>query len=104
MIEYTVRFRREALQQLADLRDYIARATSLDRAIRFVDEIVAHCEQLAVFPLRGTARDDIRPGLRTTGFRRRVVIAYAVLDEKITIVGIFYGGRDYESILSKPQT
>jgi len=101
MTRHTVTFRREALQQLADLHDYIATASSADRANQFTEAIVAHCEQLAVFPLRGTARDDIRPGLRTTGFRRRVVIAYAVLDETVTVIGVFYGGRDYESILSE---
>lgn len=45
------------------------------------------------------ARDDIRPGLRATGFRRRAVIAFAVTDEVIEILGIYYGGRDYESLL-----
>ena len=57
------------------------------------------CEDLATFPLRGTARDDIRPGLRTIGFRRRGVIAFVVWDDVVVIVGVFYGGRDYEQVL-----
>lgn len=46
-------------------------------------------------------RDDIRPGLRTVGYKKRVVIAFAVLDGTVAIIGIFYGGRDYEIILAE---
>ncbi len=53
-----------------------------------------------MFPHRGKPRDDIRPGLRTVGFRRRVVVAFAVLDRDVVIVGVFYGGRDYTAVLS----
>jgi toxin ParE1/3/4 len=55
---------------------------------------------LTAFPHRGRTRDDLRPGLRTIGFRRRVVIAFAVFEDAVTVVGIFYGGRDYEAILT----
>jgi plasmid stabilization system protein ParE len=43
--------------------------------------------------------DHLRLGLRTIGFRKRVVVAYAVLDETIAIIGILYGGRDHDRIL-----
>jgi plasmid stabilization system protein ParE len=49
------------------------------------------------------ARDDLRPGLRTIGYRKRVVIAYAILNETVAIIGIFYGGRDHEQMLRDPQ-
>lgn len=39
-------------------------------------------------------------GLRTIGYKKRVVIAYAVLNETVAIVGIFYGGRDHEHLLT----
>lgn len=29
------------------------------------------------------------------------MIAFAVLEEVVAIIGIFYGGRDYESILAE---
>lgn len=61
---------------------------------------MAYCEELAAFPHRGRPRDDIRTGPRTIGFRRRVVIAFAVLGQAVVIVGIFYGGCDYEAPLS----
>ena len=36
-------------------------------------------------------------GLRTIGFRRHVTIAFTVEADAVTIIGIFYGGQDYES-------
>lgn len=92
-------FRREALEHLEELYDFIVGAGSPDNAAGFTESIVSFCERLADFPHRGTARDDLRPGLRMIGYRKRVVIAYAVIDETAAIVGIFYGGRDHEEFL-----
>lgn len=92
-------FRREALAQLDELYDFVAVAGSPMAATNLVDAIVAFCEDLAPFPLRGIARDDIRPGLRTIGFRRRAVVAFVVRDDAVVVLGVFYGGRDYEPIL-----
>jgi toxin ParE1/3/4 len=38
--------------------------------------------------------DDIRPGLRTLGYRRRATIAFHVEADQVTIVRIFHHGRD----------
>ena len=92
-------FRREALAQLDELYDFVAAAGSPLAAADLVDAIVTFCEDLAPFPLRGTARDDIRPGLRTIGFRRRAVVAFVVRADAVVILGVFYGGRDYEPVL-----
>lgn len=43
----------------------------------------------------------MRPGLRVTGDKRRALIAYAVDAEVLSIVGIFYGGQDYETLLQE---
>jgi toxin ParE1/3/4 len=64
--------------------------------------VVTTCEGLALFPMRGVPRDDIRPGLRVTHHKGRTLIAYAV-DEgtrTVSVLGIFYGGQDYEAALS----
>lgn len=64
--------------------------------------VVETCEGLALFPLRGVPREDIRPGLRVTHHKGRTLIAYAV-DESariVSIVGVFYGGQDHEGALS----
>lgn len=37
--------------------------------------------------------------MRTTVYRRRVVIAYSVEAKTVTILGIFYGGQDFEAAL-----
>ncbi len=64
--------------------------------------MVATCEGLALFPLRGVPREDIRPGLRVTHHKGRTLIAYAVDNDTrtVSVLGIFYGGQDYEAALS----
>jgi toxin ParE1/3/4 len=47
-------------------------------------------------------RDDILPGLRITHFRKKTVIAFLVLKNRVEILGIFHGGRDYAAILRQP--
>lgn len=100
MTHYRVVFRPEALAQLEELYDFIAHAGSPGNAASFTEAIVSFCESLANFPYRGVSREDLRPGLRTIGYRKRVVIAYAVLNETVAIVGIFFGGRDHEHALT----
>ena len=55
-----------------------------------------------MFPCRGIRRDDIRPGLRITNYKKRVVIAFDVdVDAAlVSILGVFYGGQDYEVALN----
>ena len=59
----------------------------------------ARGQLVADFPLIGLAKDDPRPGLRTVGFRRRAVIAFAVHESAVEIHGVYYGGRDYEALI-----
>lgn len=92
---HRVVFTPEAESQLLTLYRYLAAVASPDIARRFTEGIVDHCTSLAAFPLRGTPRDDIRPGLRTTPYRRRVTIAHAVSGEEVAILGIFYAGQDF---------
>ncbi len=44
-------------------------------------------------------RDDIRPGLRITHYRKRTVIAFEVNADQVAIIGVFHGGQDYEAAL-----
>ncbi|HEX6017345.1 MAG TPA: type II toxin-antitoxin system RelE/ParE family toxin [Burkholderiaceae bacterium] len=101
MNTYTVAFAPEAEDDLVELFEYIAGHGSPEVAARYTDAIVAYCEGLATFPHRGTKRDDIRPGLRITNYRGRAVIAFNVDDgaETVYVLGVYYGGRDYESEL-----
>jgi toxin ParE1/3/4 len=98
-MRYTIIFTPEAQEQLIELYQYIAAAASPDIAERYVNSIVAYCESLQSFPHRGFCRDDIRRGLRITNYKKRTVIAYAVETDLVSIIGIFYGGQDYEITL-----
>jgi len=96
---YTVVFAPEAEEQLAALYCHIADHASRDVAFRYTNAIVEYCEGMDHVPLRGTRRDDIRSGLRITHYKGRTVIAFAVDAERVSIVGVFYGGQDYETAL-----
>ena len=95
-MSYTVVFTPEAEAQLTELYGYIDAEASPEIAARFTDGIVTYCESLSTFPNRGNRRDDIRPGLRVTSYRKRVAIAFNVDEERVNIIGVFYGGQDYE--------
>lgn len=87
----------EAEAQLLKLYLNIAAAASPQIAADYTDAILQQCESLRTFPKRGALRDDIRPGLRVFGFRRRVSIAFEVTDEVVTVLGVFYGGQNFEA-------
>jgi plasmid stabilization system protein ParE len=96
---YSVVFAPEAEDDLVELFEFIVAQGSPAAAARYTDAIVAYCEGLGRFAHRGTKRDDIRPGLRITNYRRRAVIAFSI-DEStgtVAILGVYYAGRDYES-------
>ena len=93
----------EAERQLNELDDWITNAASADIARRFVSAILDHIDGILLFPLAGRARDDVRPGMRTSTFRKRTLVAYEV-DESagelvVNILGVFHGGQDWESAL-----
>lgn len=71
MRERKVVFSPEARDDLLDLYDWIAEAATPDTALSYVERIEAFCRRLSLAPMRGHARDDIRPGLRIVGFERR---------------------------------
>lgn len=99
---YTVALSPKARDQLIALNAYIAEAASPSVADHYTDAIAAFCFSLATFPERGMRRDDIRPGVRVTNYRRRAVVAFAVDTDaqQVTVLGVFYGGQDYETALS----
>ena len=99
MESYRVIFSPEAEAQLVAIYRWIAERATPTIAEGFTGAIIDYCEKLGSFPERGTRRDDLRPGLRTIGFRHRVTIAFAVEAETVTIIGVFYGGQDFEAAL-----
>jgi toxin ParE1/3/4 len=89
----------EARDQLDTLHAYISDAADAEIASRFIDGILNYIATLGDFPKRGTPRDDLRRGLRTVAWRGRVTIAFVVGASEVVVVGIFYGGRDFETLL-----
>jgi toxin ParE1/3/4 len=97
-----VSFSPQASTDLFEIYDYIAPRGGAERALAYVQRIQAACLNLASFPARGTRRDDIRPGLRVTGFEGRVTIAFHVGAERVVIVRILYAGRDLSGAFDEP--
>lgn len=102
-----VRFTPEAERHLHELDDWIASKATADVARRFLSAILDHIDGILVFPGGGRSRDDIRPGMRTTTYKKRTLIAYEV-DESadefvVNVLGVFHGGQDWEAALSADQ-
>lgn len=98
-MQYSVVFTPEAEEQLVTIYRYIANAASPKTAELYTNAIINYCEGLAIFPQRSVRRDEIRPGLLVTNYKKRTVIAYAVNDDVVSIIGVFYGGQDYQVAL-----
>ena len=91
-------FRPAAEADLNALFDYLARDAMAPTAGEYVRRVHAACVALEMFPHRGAPREDLGPGVRLLGFERRMAIAYCV-GQEVEVLGIFYGGRDFETIL-----
>jgi len=102
-VAYRLVITRGARAQLDAIYDYIAGAASPDIAQRFTNGVVDRLTALSDFPRIGTPRDDLRPGLRTLGYCRRVTIALIVEDRTVVVIGFYYGGQDFEALLRDEQ-
>lgn len=101
MASYRVTFSRHTLTDLASIRTHIALARTAAFADTFVDRIVSYCESFGELPHRGTQRDEIRPGVRTVGWRRTVTVAFRIDEttKEVLILGALYRGRDVARVL-----
>ncbi len=100
---YRVDFSPESERHFRKLHRWIRKQASMEIADNYTAAIARFCEDLHTFPHRGTKREDLRPGLRTMGFRYRVSVAFSVSDKEqlVSILGIFYGGRSLEKAFAK---
>lgn len=99
-----VDYSQRATAQLDVLYLQIAVAASPAIADRYLGGLLDFCDGLTLFPHRGNLRDDIRPGLRITNYRKRTVIAFTVQEAHVVILGVYHGGQDYEDSLRSPHS
>ncbi|MGJ8629117.1 MAG: type II toxin-antitoxin system RelE/ParE family toxin [Sulfitobacter sp.] len=90
----------EARRDLFAIYDWIAKAGAPDTAMAYVERIETACKSLDVASERGTERSDVRQGLRVIGFERSATIAFMVEEERVVILRIFSGGRNWSDDLN----
>jgi toxin ParE1/3/4 len=89
-------FAESARADLDDIFAWIADHAGLEVALAYTGRIEHFCREMTPFPQRGTARNDLRLGLRTVGFERRATIAFTVKGEDVIILRILYAGRSLD--------
>jgi plasmid stabilization system protein ParE len=90
-----VRWSARADEDLLALFLWLTDESGADFALAYAESIRAHMESFRTFPERGTPRDDLSPGLRTTVYRRRTVIAYRLAEGELEVVRLHHAGRDW---------
>jgi toxin ParE1/3/4 len=96
---YRVIFSPKAEAQLVKLHRDIGARSAPSIGERYTAAIVKYCLAFSTFPHRGTRHDDIRAGIRIVGYRKRATIAFEVTNDTVNILGVYYGGQDYEADL-----
>jgi toxin ParE1/3/4 len=92
-----------AREDIKSLHGYIAESSGgAKTADGYIARILDSLDKLLDFPELGRPRDDLRKNLRTIGFERRAIIVYLVKADEVEIVRVFYGGRNFETLLMRP--
>ncbi len=98
-MSHRVIFSPKAETQLVKLHRDIGERSTPATGEQYAAAIIRYCLGFSTFPQRGTRRDDIRAGLRTIGYRHSATIAFEVTRDTVNILGVYYGGQDYEADL-----
>ncbi|WP_439500272.1 type II toxin-antitoxin system RelE/ParE family toxin [Bosea sp. (in: a-proteobacteria)] len=99
MRQFRVLLAPEAQDDLDSLFAYVAERSGKNTARGFIDALKDYCLGLSHAPERGTRRDDLAPGLRLLGYRRRATIAFLTTNEEVVVLRILYRGRDVDALL-----
>lgn len=73
---------------------YLIEADSPVAAARFVHSIERRIEMLSHFPESGHPRPDLGTGIRGLAFDRKVLVIYRPEPAVVSILRVFYGGKD----------
>ncbi len=106
MKTYEVYLMPDAIKDLEHIYEYISTESGFpERAWAFIEKLRLKCQKLETAPLRGQQRNDLMKGLRIYPLNKKTVVAFVVDEEQqaVRIMNIFYGGRDYETIMSAPR-
>jgi toxin ParE1/3/4 len=93
----------ESRQDIDRIFLWIARKASAATAFRYINKLQDKVETFQHASERGVRRDDLEPGLRVAALADRTVMAFKVVDDKVLVGRIFYGGQDWEAALRAPQ-
>jgi toxin ParE1/3/4 len=101
MRRLSVLLRPEARADLEDIFDGVLKVSQNRVVARsFVSRILQRCRHIGDVPHGGRPRDDLSAGMRAVPFEHSAVITYVVTD-KVEILNIFHGGRDYDAFYLK---
>jgi len=96
-----VLFAPEAMRDLEAINILISEGGGAGRAQNYLARLEDYCLGFDLAAERGTARDDIRSGLRITSFDRRITLAFKVTAEEVVFLRLFYAGADWQSWLAE---
>ncbi len=102
MDTYRVYLMPDAIKDLEDIYLYIFEQSGFpDWAWNYMERLGSKCKELETFPIRGQLRNDLMDGLRIYPLDNKAVAAFLVNEADLTvqILNVFYGGRDYETLL-----
>jgi len=85
--------------KLAEQQDYLSWRAGEAIATQYIDGILGYLAGLETFPRRGHRRDDLLPGLMVIGYGKSANIAVVIEGAHCYVVGLFFGGEDYEESL-----
>lgn len=96
---YDVQLSTLAIEDLIGLHHWVSTQADIATADGYLARIEERIAALTNFPHRGSPRDDLVVGLRTLSFERRLLIAYKVEGDTVTVLRIINALRDLAPIL-----
>lgn len=89
----------EARDDLIRLYEWIAQEAGPSIALSYIERLETYIQSFDIASERGHLRDDIRSGLRITGFEHRVTIAFTVEEERVIILRMYYAGQNWTELI-----
>lgn len=100
MRRFDLVFLPEARDDLDSLYAWIADQSGERVADHFIGRLRSFCFNLTLAPERGRRRDELLPGLRLLGYRRRATIAFTIQGDAVVILRIAYRGRNVDALFA----